>query len=841
MSPPENRAAAKVAIPRMSTSGPVVQRRRRAPRACEQCRQRKIKCNAEHPSCRQCLDLSLDCVYSEGKRVREQRQLELLTHKVEQYEKLLHELSEEVDDHVGKRIRRALKSSELSRSPKVENDPEDSDTSTSSLGSLNAVDIVEEDLNRSANTRATGFMGKNSEVTWMKRLEAEADRDDNSSATSPQDHHLPQYRKEHIRQGLPARDERGSISNMNYHLDDLAIASTEDVDPYALPPKDVADKLFHTYLEYIHPSFPIIRKKTFTAQYRHFFTHPQSKPGPKWLAILNMIFAIGFRYCELSERTLDGDPVYLQRARKLALNDNTLFTHPDLQMVQVEALTALYLLASGQVNRAWNIAGLAIRSAIALGVNLRNVDGRTTDESKEARSRLWWSLYYLEHLLAVSTGRVSCISESATSTDPPLPFEENSDQQQGATRIFDKLSYREYHPKGTLFEDRVEAASTAEWLKTIKLNPSLYFFVLIDLTLVSHSVLNTVYTVNALRDGWSQTVARISKYSSKLEAWLSKIPDAYKFPLEGQDQPLRKEDWTKERFSLAMSYYSAQITMTRPCLTHPESRETSPASERKNQHTKLGNDMAQVCLDSALSLIGLLPQEPDVAWLFGHSPWWCILHHIMQATVIVLIHLSLDNIDDGPRVTTVLSAAKKAHRWLTHMANRSLSYQRAFALCDGFIRRIALKKGLDISDLSSTESVERPEPSAKRHRPHKSPSPSQRQNQSQSDIPVTAEDIFRSEWAGLHPTQQSPFQANRVPLVGFLSSDLDVPQWSLTVPDQAPGATIPAGDQSFMDIDPVSPDWFSYGLPLDVPVSSALFPSAPQDVVSPEHVGSTSS
>ncbi|GAD96257.1 fungal specific transcription factor [Paecilomyces variotii No. 5] len=831
MSPPENRTAAKVAIPRMSTYGPVLQRRRRASRACEQCRQRKIKCNAEHPSCRQCLDLSLECEYSEGKRAREQKQLESLTHKVEQYEKLLHELLEEVDDHLGRRIRRALKIEE--------NDPEDSDASSSSLGSLNAVDIVEEDLNRSANTRATGFMGKNSEVTWMKRLEAEADSHDDSSAMRPQDPYPHQDRKGHIRQGLPTREERNSITNMNYHLDDLAIASTEDVDPHALPPKDVADKLFYTYLEYVQPSFPIIRKKTFAAQYRHFFAHPESRPGPKWLAILNMIFAIGFRYCELSEKTLEGDPVYLQRARRLALNGNALFTHPDLQMVQVEALTALYLLASGQINRAWNIAGLAIRSALALGINLRNVDGNTTDESKEARSRLWWSLYYLEHLLAVSTGRVSSISESATSTDPPLPFEENSDQQPDADRVFSKLSYREYRPKGTLFEDRVEAASTAEWLKTVQLNPSLYFFVLVDLTLVSHAVLNTVYTVNALRDGWSQTVARISKFSSKLEVWLSKIPGAYKFPLEGQDRPFEKEDWTKERFSLAISYYSAQITMTRPCLTHPDSRETSPASERKNQHTKLGNDMAQVCLDSALSLIGLLPEEPDVAWLFRLSPWWCILHHIMQATVIVLIHLSLDTINDGPRVSTVLSAAKKAHRWLTHMANRSLSYQRAFALCDGFIRRIALKKGLDISDLSLPESVELSEPSAKRHRPHKSPSSSQRQNQPHSDVPVTAEDIFRSEWVGHFPTQQSLFEANRVPLVGFLSSDLDVPQWSLSMPDQPPGVTIPAADQSFMDIDHVSPDWFSYGLPLDASVSSVLFHPGQQDAASPEPVDRT--
>lgn len=46
----------------------------------------------------------------------------------------------------------------------------DSD-SNSSRGSLDAIDLVEEDLNRNERTRATGFFGKNSEVAWMQKLE----------------------------------------------------------------------------------------------------------------------------------------------------------------------------------------------------------------------------------------------------------------------------------------------------------------------------------------------------------------------------------------------------------------------------------------------------------------------------------------------------------------------------------------------------------------------------------------------------------------------------------------------------------------------------------------------
>jgi hypothetical protein len=43
--------------------------------------------------------------------------------------------------------------------------------------------------------------------------------------------------------------------------------------------------------------------------------------------------------------------VYMTRARLLSLNSEVLFSHPDLQQVQVESLIAFYLLASDQINR----------------------------------------------------------------------------------------------------------------------------------------------------------------------------------------------------------------------------------------------------------------------------------------------------------------------------------------------------------------------------------------------------------------------------------------------------------------------------------------------------------
>lgn len=112
---PDNRVAAhgsasnnKVAIPRLAA--PTTYRgRRRSARACEPCRQRKIKCDGVRPTCGQCAYHNNRCVYEDVKRVRDQKMLELLSKRAERYESLLRDLEGDVDAPTARRIRKALK------------------------------------------------------------------------------------------------------------------------------------------------------------------------------------------------------------------------------------------------------------------------------------------------------------------------------------------------------------------------------------------------------------------------------------------------------------------------------------------------------------------------------------------------------------------------------------------------------------------------------------------------------------------------------------------------------------------------------------------------------------
>lgn len=102
-------AAPKVAIPRANVSESASHRRRRSARACEPCRQRKVKCDGIRPVCRLCAENNIACKYLDIKRVREQKQLGVLARKVDRYEDLLRELEPESDAGLARKIQRALK------------------------------------------------------------------------------------------------------------------------------------------------------------------------------------------------------------------------------------------------------------------------------------------------------------------------------------------------------------------------------------------------------------------------------------------------------------------------------------------------------------------------------------------------------------------------------------------------------------------------------------------------------------------------------------------------------------------------------------------------------------
>ena len=310
-----------------------------------------------------------------------------MTEKVADFEKLLKDLSFRVGDEDAAKIRALLErvrtyigitlvstdtfsqdvSAEIGdASPELDstNSPEPETVSdeeagesdiSATVGSTGAVDKTLEDFAANEQSRSTGFMGKNSEITWMQTLNQENKFGSSSSTDLVQDV-VPGFEAgDHDRDTQSSHQVEANIAvhQASYHLDDLAMPSLDAVDAYELPLSDTANHLFETYLSRVHPSFPVIGKYTFAAQFRRFMAG--EIPGAKWLAILNLIFAISAHYSHIVRAGWRSDErdhlVYFSRARLLSLNGDTLFQHADLQQIQVTALMALYLLCTNQINR----------------------------------------------------------------------------------------------------------------------------------------------------------------------------------------------------------------------------------------------------------------------------------------------------------------------------------------------------------------------------------------------------------------------------------------------------------------------------------------------------------
>lgn len=153
----------------------------------------------------------------------------------------------------------------------------------------------------------------------------------------------------------------------------------------------------------------------------------------KWRAILNLIFAIGAKYSDLTKAKWRGDDrhhlIYFTRARMLGLIFNKYRLPPCLPSISHPSIKLAgehNFLLSG-VSRltphpsAWLMSGFAVRCALALGLNLRNEDSVIGIVPKEIRVRVWWAVYSLESLLSVITGRPAAIVDERCTVSLPLP------------------------------------------------------------------------------------------------------------------------------------------------------------------------------------------------------------------------------------------------------------------------------------------------------------------------------------------------------------------------------------------------------------------------------------
>ncbi|KAL6713476.1 hypothetical protein ACLMJK_008941 [Lecanora helva] len=639
------------------------------------------------------------------------RKLGSLAGQVTDYERLLKDLSMRVGTEDLELIQKALNKGQSSdddlpqstESSRGRQQIPGEEKASARVGSIESTDRINEDFNKGPNVRATGFYGKSSELTWMQRLRTQMSSSDSNDTDESKedmvDDAAPQYpRSRHDGKTLTP------ISATSYHCDDLSVLPQDDVDRFEVPNKAIGDALFQSYLNTVHWSFPIIGKTTFVQQYNVYYRRPESRPNPNWLAILNLIFAIGAKYSHITRAEWRGDSrdhlIYFTRARMLGLSTDAILGHADLQKVQITGLMSFYLMATNQINRSWTMSGIALRHACTLGLNLRNESVDVTETSKEIRCRLWWAVYSIERLLAAMTGRPTSFAEKDCTTPLPFPVEEDFFLGSGTPKPQVLQMMRRWSQQGDSVtttpstESSMKTSSLGSLSPATKAPPSqdltqsfppcdaLAFAYHIRLSQFTNEVLIRLYCADGISEPWAHVQSTIKSLNARLEDWRQKLPPVFDFTRQRQDS-----QYLSHRGSLGFFYYSTLIIINRPCLCRVDRSIPHESDESRNYN----RESAETCVHAACGMLNLLPDEPNAATFYKISPWFCLVHLLMQAATVCMLELSFRADHMHGEIDEVFASATKALQWLQNMAQGDEAARRASIVCNELLRQVVSK------------------------------------------------------------------------------------------------------------------------------------------------------
>jgi hypothetical protein len=224
---------------------------------------------------------------------------------------------------------------------------------SASVGSNEDLDFIQEDILGIEEADNTGYMGRNSQVQWLRALETNIEHPEGESSDMPYgppgaEEDAFNQRAKALRGRQHHSDKRQPSDNDQflgyYFYLDKSNIDIDIGDPHVIPSADTADRLFKYYKTVVHSPF-LILDDIFEHQLRGFFTRDQGSATlvvcPKWKAVVNLVFAIGARYSHLigaDWRADDRDHlVYMWRAVHLLQlqSINTLVAQPDQTMIQV--------------------------------------------------------------------------------------------------------------------------------------------------------------------------------------------------------------------------------------------------------------------------------------------------------------------------------------------------------------------------------------------------------------------------------------------------------------------------------------------------------------------------
>lgn len=309
-------------------------------------------------------------------------------------------------------------------------------------------------------------------------------------------------------------------------------------------------------------------------------------------------------------------------------------------------------------------------------------------------------------MLAVMTGRSTSFLDVDCSTPLPLPVDVSLLSKQlkrPDVEIFRRHPVQESKALGTSSSSSettrrapITTASASEQDlgdqgAAVVPSDALFFLCSTQLSILTNTVLNRLFRASTSQQTWAEVQSRIAQLDAQLENWRQGLPLVFDFTKKQQ----REQQFIRQRLSLGLFYYSTRMIINRPCLCRIDRRIPDESGKAR----KFNRSAARQCVHAARDLVEMLPDEPNVVGLYRVSPWWSIVHHLVQASTVLMLELSFRAEHMPNEAEEILKVAKKAVSWLRSMSPDNLAARRAWSMCKDILRQVAPKVGRNADDL----------------------------------------------------------------------------------------------------------------------------------------------
>lgn len=168
-------------------------------------------------------------------------------------------------------------------------------------------------------------------------------------------------------------------------------------DAFVLPDKAMADRLVEAYFATINPGCPLVEEDLFLKQY-----YNQSPDDPPSLLLLQAILLVGAHVSlGISERA-EFKAAFYRRAK--ALFDARFEKNRDIVVRAALLLTWHSDGLQDPGSNSWYWIGIAVRTAIGLGMHRDAAQSPLKHHDMKAWRRLWWILFQFDVIVSISYG-----------------------------------------------------------------------------------------------------------------------------------------------------------------------------------------------------------------------------------------------------------------------------------------------------------------------------------------------------------------------------------------------------------------------------------------------------